>query len=153
MALSTLAKTFDKFSDINSSKSSWNIKGKVLRLWVVKDFNRNEIPFSVEMIIMDYEGQRIHCSIRKTLLYKLQNEVKEIRVYAFDKLDVATNGGSYKTTKHQYKFNFRFDSKVQALDPSKLSNISPFKFVPIAEIISGSYDTDYLVDKLLFDPY
>jgi hypothetical protein len=55
MALSTLAKTFDKFSDINSSKSSWNIKGKVLRLWVVKDFNRNEIPFSVEMIIMDYE--------------------------------------------------------------------------------------------------
>ncbi|WJX19750.1 hypothetical protein P8452_09393 [Trifolium repens] len=70
MALPTLAKTFDKFSDVNSTKSSWNVKGKVIRLWVVKDFNRNVIPFSVEMILMDSEGQRIHCSTRKTLLYK-----------------------------------------------------------------------------------
>jgi hypothetical protein len=55
MALPTLAKTFDKFSDVNSTKSSWNVKGKVIRLWVVKDFNRNVIPFSVEMILMDSE--------------------------------------------------------------------------------------------------
>jgi hypothetical protein len=55
MALSTLSKTFDKISEINSSKSSWNIKGKVIRLWVVKDFNRNDLPFSVEMVLMDVD--------------------------------------------------------------------------------------------------
>jgi hypothetical protein len=55
MALSTFAKTFDKFSDVNSTKSSWNVKEKVIRLWVVKDVNINETPLSVEMILMDSE--------------------------------------------------------------------------------------------------
>jgi hypothetical protein len=53
MALSTLSKTFDKISEINDSKSSWSVKAKVIRLWVVKDFNRNDLPFSVEMVLMD----------------------------------------------------------------------------------------------------
>jgi hypothetical protein len=58
-----------------------------------------------------------------------------------------------ETTKRPYKLNFRFGSKVQALGPNKQSNISPFKFVHIVEINSGSYDVDYLVGKLLFNPY
>ncbi|KAK2401733.1 replication protein A 70 kDa DNA-binding subunit E [Trifolium repens] len=110
MALSTLSKTFDKISEINSSKSSWNIKGKVIRLWVVKDFNRNDLPFSVEMVLMDVDGDRIHCSIKKTLLYKFVSDIKEGRVYSLENLDVATNGGSYKTTKHPYKLNFHYDT-------------------------------------------
>jgi hypothetical protein len=55
MALSTLSKTFDKISEIYDSKSAWNVKAKVIRLWVVKDFNRNDLPFSVEMVLMDAE--------------------------------------------------------------------------------------------------
>ncbi|KAK2435994.1 replication protein A 70 kDa DNA-binding subunit E [Trifolium repens] len=142
MALSTLSKTFDKISEINDSKSSWSVKAKVIRLWVVKDFNRNDLPFSVEM------GDRIHCSVRKTLLYKFAEHIKEGRVYSFENLDSATNGGTYKTTKHGYKLTFQFGSKVNPLGPNKLNNLSPFKFVPIGEVNNGSYDSDYLVDVI-----
>jgi hypothetical protein len=58
-----------------------------------------------------------------------------------------------ETTKRPYKLNFQLGSKVQALGPNKQSNISPFKFVHIVEIISGSYVVDYLVGKLSFNPF
>jgi replication factor A1 len=65
------------------------------------------------------QGDRIHCSIKKTLLYKFVSDIKEGRVYSLENLDVATNGGSYKTTKHPYKLNFQFGSKVTPLGPNK----------------------------------
>jgi replication factor A1 len=97
------------------------------------------------------QGDRIHCSIRKTLLYKFAEHIKEGRVYSFENLDSATNGGSYKTTKHEYKVTFQFGSKVTPLGPNKLNNLSPFKFVPIGEINNGSYDSDVLVGKLYIE--
>jgi len=36
---------FQRIYEINSSKSSWRLKAKVIRLWTVSDFNRNTLPF------------------------------------------------------------------------------------------------------------
>jgi hypothetical protein len=50
-----MTNTFQRISEINSSKSSWSLKAKVIRLWTVSDFNRNTLPFSVEMVLIDSE--------------------------------------------------------------------------------------------------
>jgi hypothetical protein len=49
MAL-TIATAFNKIEEINIEKSFWNIKAKIIRLWQVSDFNRNNVAFSVEMV-------------------------------------------------------------------------------------------------------
>ncbi|MCI25881.1 replication protein A 70 kDa dna-binding subunit, partial [Trifolium medium] len=56
-------------------------------------------------------------------------------------------GGAYRTTRHPYKLNFQFGSLVQRLTNFEI-NKSPFLFVPISEIVGGSYDTDYLCDVI-----
>jgi replication factor A1 len=142
MAL-TIATAFNKIEEINIEKSFWNIKAKIIRLWQVSDFNRNNVAFSVEMVLMDCDGGRIHATIKKTLLYKFKNEVLEGKTYAFEKMGVASNGGGYRTTTHPYKLNFQYSSTVQHL-PSLQITKSPYHFVPISDIIGGGYDTDYL---------
>lgn len=44
---------FSPISEITPSKESWSIMGKIVRLWVVTDFVKHKIPFSVEMVLID----------------------------------------------------------------------------------------------------
>ncbi|KAK2457830.1 replication protein A 70 kDa DNA-binding subunit E [Trifolium repens] len=95
---------FSKIEEVNSDRATWNCKAKIIRLWELSDFNRNTIPFSIEMVLMDADGAKIHAT---------------------------------------------FTSIVQRLCNQDIVK-SPFNFTPIAEIINGSYDTDFLVDVIGF---
>lgn len=134
---------FSIVPEITAEKTFYNLKCKIIRLWKVADFNRNVIPFSIEMVLMDEGGDRIHASVKRTLIYKFKNDLIEGKSYSFENLGVAKNGGSYRTTRHAYKLNFQFNSKVQLLSNLTITK-SPYCFVPIAEIIGGSFDIDYL---------
>jgi hypothetical protein len=59
-------------------------------------------------------------------------------------MDVAANGGDYKTTRHPYKLNFQISTKLFELSVGVVRG-SPFDFVPIPKICDGTYDQDYLV--------
>ncbi|GAU47399.1 hypothetical protein TSUD_372880 [Trifolium subterraneum] len=99
------------------------------------------------MVLMDNDGGRIHATIKKTLIYKFKNDLIEGKVYCFENLGVSTNGGAYRTTHHPYKMNFQYTSVVQRLSNFEI-NISPFDFVPISDIVTGVYDTDFLCDVI-----
>ncbi|MCH81835.1 replication factor-A carboxy-terminal domain protein, partial [Trifolium medium] len=98
---------------------------------------------------MDRNQNYIHASIRKTLIYKFKDELEEGKCYSFEGLGVAANGGAYRTTHHKYKLNFQYSSVVQRLPNFDIAR-SPYKFVSIAEVVGGLYDTDYLVDVIGF---
>jgi hypothetical protein len=134
---------FSPISEISVEKTFWNVKAKVIRLWQVADFSRNTLPFSNEMVLMDEAGDRIHATIRKTLLYKFKNDIFEGKCYTFENMGIANNGGNYRTTRHPLKLNFQFSSKVTYL-PTLTITKSPYNFIPISEIVGGSYDTDFL---------
>lgn len=136
---------FSPISEISTEKTFWNLKARVIRLWQVSDFNRNTLPFSTEMVLMDEAGNRIHATIKKNLLYKFKNDIFEGRCFSFENMGVANNGGNYRTTRHNFKLNFQFGSKVVFL-PNLSITKSPYNFVPIPEIVGGAYDTDYLPD-------
>ncbi|PNX92168.1 replication factor A protein [Trifolium pratense] len=142
-------KMFSNIDEINSDRSTWNLQAKIIRLWQVSDFNRANVPFSVEMVLMDSDGAKIHATIKKTLIYKFKHDLIEGKVYSFENLGVASNNGGYRTTHHPYKLNFQFGSFVQRLSNCDIVK-SPFTFVPIAEIVGGLYDTDFLVDVIGF---
>jgi hypothetical protein len=44
---------FSNIEEINSDKATYNFRAKIIRLWQVYDFNRNNNVFSVEMVLMD----------------------------------------------------------------------------------------------------
>ncbi|WJX68944.1 hypothetical protein P8452_53263 [Trifolium repens] len=53
---------FSSFAEINSTRSSWNCRAKIIRLWQTSNFNRNTLHFSIEMVLMDSYGGRIHAT-------------------------------------------------------------------------------------------
>ncbi|TKY75325.1 replication factor-A carboxy-terminal domain protein [Spatholobus suberectus] len=109
--------------------------------------------------ILISEGDRIQASIRKTLIYKFEKEIREGFVYSIANFGFASNGGAYSVTRHQYKLSFQYGTKVLLVDTSFVS-ISPFAFVTFPEICDN-YDSDYLVGRCisyklecaLFGPY
>ncbi|WJX57196.1 DNA helicase [Trifolium repens] len=54
---------FSSFAEINSTRSSWNCRAKIIRLWQTSNSNRNTLSFSIEMVLMDSYGGRIHATI------------------------------------------------------------------------------------------
>ncbi|XP_058746876.1 uncharacterized protein LOC131619844 [Vicia villosa] len=97
----------DFVKEINPSKESWDIVVQVIRLWFVPDMNSKEKFFAMEMVLMDEKGDKIQASVRKALLSRFENKIREGTVYNFKSFSVAANTGGYRTTKHQFKLNLQ----------------------------------------------
>lgn len=145
--LITMETKFDSISDIIPEKESWAFVAKVIRLWLVADYNKNKLPYSMELVLMDDKGDKINASIRRTIIYKFDKDLNEGFVFSFHQFGVATNGGSYRTTHHTYKLNFQFATKVTKMGACAVRP-DIFSLVPISDINAGNCDTDYLVDVM-----
>ena len=96
-----------------------------------------------------FQGSKIHASIRRTLIYKFQNDISEGHVYAIQNFSVAPDSGIYRTTHHPYKINFKFGTKVSLLNVNLVPDIKP-QYTPLSLLTTTAFDTDYLVGKSIF---
>ena len=94
------------------------------------------------------KGFLIHASVRRTLIYKFQSEIKEDKVYAIQSFSVSCNGGSYRTTNHTYKINFQIGTKVNLVECNLVPKSST-AYTPFSTITAPGFDTYYLVSKYL----
>ena len=95
-----------------------------------------------------FQGSKIHASIRRTLIYKFQNEIFEGHVYAIQNFSVAPNSGIYRTTHHPFKINFQFGTKVSLLNVNLVPDMKP-QYTLLSLLTTTAFDTDYLVGKLI----
>lgn len=102
------------------------------------------------MIVLLLQGNRIHASVRRTLVYKFVNDLKEGSVYSIHNLSVSPNVGSFRTTQHASKLNFQFNSKVQIMDIGRVVG-EGFALVPISQLFEPGLNTDYLVGELILN--
>jgi replication factor A1 len=103
---------FWNIEEINSNRTTWNIRVKIIRLWQVSDFNRINVSFSLEMVLIDAAGDKIHATIKKTQIYKFKNDLIEGKIYCLENMGVGTNSEAYRSTRHPYKLNFQYSSLV-----------------------------------------
>ncbi|KAL5079380.1 hypothetical protein RYX36_007801, partial [Vicia faba] len=54
-------------------------------------------------------GDKIQASVRKALLPRFENKIKEGSSYNFKSIGVASNTGAFRTMKHQFKLNLQND--------------------------------------------
>ena len=94
------------------------------------------------------QGVLIHASIRRTLIYKFQYEIKEDKVYSIQSFSVSCNGGSYRTTNHAYKINFQFGTKVNLIESTLVPKTST-TYTLFSTIKAPGFDVDYLVSKYI----
>ncbi|KAL2990459.1 hypothetical protein AAZX31_11G202900 [Glycine max] len=123
--------------EIDATRENWKICVRVVRLWLVPNFKNKKLSHSLEMVLVNsHMGDRIHTTVKRTLVYKFQNEIKKGKCYSFHPMGVASNIGGFKTNHHPYKLIFQFSTKVILLEDGAVPNIV-YDLVPISTIMDG----------------
>ncbi|AES99245.1 replication factor A protein 1 [Medicago truncatula] len=144
-----MEKLFHSVSEIALGEDGWKIKVRVLRLWEVPSFLKPDQTNSLEMVLIDEMGTKIHASVRKQLFYVFQSKLSEGKVYEMSCFSVAPSVGSYRTTLHPYKIVFQMTTKVQACEGASIPSLG-ISLCKIADVCQHTSDHDYLVDVLGF---
>nr|KAJ0212234.1 hypothetical protein LSAT_V11C400182590 [Lactuca sativa] len=92
--------------EIDSIKDDFTIKVRIIRLWTQKSkFDAND-TYSIEMILMDVEGRKIHASCVKKWFPKFKRYLKEDSSIYVKKPNVAPNTSKFKFAHPETKLNF-----------------------------------------------
>ncbi|CAI9287771.1 unnamed protein product [Lactuca saligna] len=123
--------------EIDSIKDDFTIKVRIIHLWTQKSkFNAKE-TYSIEMILMDEEGRKIHASCVKKWFPKFKRYLKEdISIYV-KKPNVAPNTLNFKFADPERKLNFYHDTTVKECENFS-GSAHGFDFVDFNTIVSNN---------------
>ncbi|KAL4298933.1 hypothetical protein AHAS_Ahas17G0050400 [Arachis hypogaea] len=105
-----------EFKKMHPPREAWRLKVRVLRLWVVPSFGNNEVPNSMEMILLDEHCGKIQATVKKPLLNRFRDLIVEGQVYRMAYFTVVSNHDSYRATSHEFKLVFLHQTTVVAVD-------------------------------------
>ncbi|XP_019227248.1 PREDICTED: uncharacterized protein LOC109208572 [Nicotiana attenuata] len=130
-----MATHIDFIKDITISKMQWKLKVRVVRLWEVPDrFNPGTI-FSIELVLQDEKGDRIHASIGKSVLHLLKTQINELGLYLMANFIVCQNKERFNSTKYRLMLTFTQRTTVaETIDPLFPMNI--FELRPYHQLIN-----------------
>ncbi|XP_025703856.1 uncharacterized protein [Arachis hypogaea] len=124
--------TFDSVKDLSLiSKKNWCIKIRILRMWKVPSYEKSYFQPSMELVVLDKEGSRIHC-FTQSVHYRLFKPILD-------------EGKKYRPTKHSMRIIFKRETLVSSADDMDIL-IESFDFVAIKEILSSIRDDLFLID-------
>lgn len=106
-----------------------------------------EQPNSLEMVLIDEKGAKIHATVRKQLLYVFQKKLAEEDAYKMSYFSVTPNVGYYYTTIYEYKLIFQKKTKVQKIEDSVIPN-NGLSLSKIEKLSKHNVDYPYLVDVI-----
>ncbi|GAU31614.1 hypothetical protein TSUD_63630 [Trifolium subterraneum] len=86
---------FDMVGSVSPGRESWRFKVLVLRLWNVYSFMRPDQVNSIEMVLIDEKGAKIHASVRRQLMYLFRLKIAEGNVYKMSHFSVEPEPDPY----------------------------------------------------------
>ncbi|KAM7257273.1 hypothetical protein ACFE04_013014 [Oxalis oulophora] len=136
---------YSYIADIVPGRIDWLIKVCVTRKWNVPNFfNPQEIK-SLDIVLQDEKGDRIHCSIKKELIPQFQDKIHEgLAVYSIHNLLVASSKSKQKVTRNEYKL-CSMKSTVVTLITGEVITHSIFDFVNFSTILETD-DLPHMID-------
>ncbi|KAG4958695.1 hypothetical protein JHK82_035400 [Glycine max] len=72
-----MASRFTSISNIVASRIHWKLKCRIMRLWVVTNFNNPSTETSLEMLLVDEKGGKIHAHVKKSLINDFKTILEE----------------------------------------------------------------------------
>ncbi|XP_057450757.1 uncharacterized protein LOC130742671 [Lotus japonicus] len=142
-----LSLTVDDVSSISKENDVWRVIVKVVRKWMTPNFDRSKLPNSMELVLMDAKGDRIHGKVQRTHVYKFNPLLVEGRVYMLSHFSIGDSALDFRTTTHTHRIIFGFDSVVQTLTDDPITK-SPCSFVYVSDLMSNDQDQTLLVDVI-----
>ncbi|KAL2893522.1 Replication protein A 70 kDa DNA-binding subunit C, partial [Bienertia sinuspersici] len=101
-----MAQSINMINDLTPINEIWKIKVRIILLWEVPNYNNPNVVDSIELVLVDEKGSRIEASIRKTIMQRFSNMVKEGWCSIIVNFGLISNIGKHRVTNHSYKLNF-----------------------------------------------
>jgi hypothetical protein len=161
-----------KISEICGGKIDFEIQVRVMNLWSTPDRNNPAVEGAIHMIFLDetvcleilcntfipllsvdfffywicfgIQNGRIHATIRKDLISKFKDEIREGCVYFFERFMVAKNDPTFKTTPHKHKLNFMRGTRVFKIHDNNVIPKNCFDFMPFQDILACTTEDRFL---------
>ncbi|XLU65583.1 hypothetical protein S245_024792, partial [Arachis hypogaea] len=131
--IGALNKKVDVIADINPMKLAWTLKVVIMRLYEFPiKWNPREI-YSMELVLQDEMGDRIHCSIPKSNMVVFRTLIREHELYAMKNFIVQAIGQSVRTTSNKYKLSFYTKTFVSLLSSDNFL-FNSFQFISYEKI-------------------
>ncbi|XP_039684491.1 uncharacterized protein [Medicago truncatula] len=113
-------------------------------MWEVPAFLNLDQPNSLEMVLIDEKGDKIHATVRKQLLYVFQKKLAEEDAYKMFYFSIAPNVGYYHTTTQEFKLIFQMKTKVQKIESSAIPD-NGLSVSKIEDLSKHTVDYPFLV--------
>nr|XP_043633375.1 uncharacterized protein LOC122604556 [Erigeron canadensis] len=98
--------------DINDNSANCTIKVQVLLLWNTFYQKTHFKPSSLDMILVDEQGTKIHGSIHNTLISKFEHMLEEGGFRVISNFDVKSTKSMFLLANHSYRLCFLDDTVV-----------------------------------------
>ncbi|RYR68172.1 hypothetical protein Ahy_A03g014649 [Arachis hypogaea] len=95
-----------KIVDINPTINNLCVCIRVIRLWTLPSYENSPLPYSIEMVWLDDDGEKIHASVKRAFVSRFVNLLEEGISYQIRYFGVGLNNGYFKTTHHEYFVSF-----------------------------------------------
>ncbi|KAF8052784.1 hypothetical protein N665_1505s0008 [Sinapis alba] len=129
--------------DIKPHKTAWRVQVKVLHSW--RQWNKIAGD-SLELILSDANGTKIHASCKKTYMGQLASKVPVGKWINIDHFGLTGAGRTYRTTNNVYRMNFVHNTSIT---PSTLHIEDNFlDLVDFDSILRGKPDINILIDVI-----
>ncbi|KAL6516286.1 hypothetical protein OROGR_019591 [Orobanche gracilis] len=142
-----LSLPIDDVSAISKEKNEFKIIVEVVQRWLTQSYDHTKRHNTLELVLMDAKGDKIHATVRRTHVYKFSPLLVEDRVYMLSYFIVDDCARDFRTTTHGYKIIFDFNSVVQTLTDVLITK-SPNSFVSVSDIMFNDPDQTLLVVRI-----
>ncbi|XP_019227833.1 PREDICTED: uncharacterized protein LOC109209110 [Nicotiana attenuata] len=111
------------------------VESSAVRLWEVPDRFNPDTTFSIELVLQDEKGDRIHASIGKSVLHLFKTQINELGLHLMANFIVCQNKERFNTTKHRLRLTFtQWTTVAEIIDPLFPMNI--FDMRPYHQLIN-----------------
>ncbi|CAI9782726.1 unnamed protein product [Fraxinus pennsylvanica] len=143
-----MAPIIDMLTDIIPTKTKWAFRDRVVRLWKNLTFGKSDDICSLEMVLIDRDGTRIHASVKRNLIKTFKPIIREGVLYVMRDFVIGYNNSKYKASSHRYKLNFMMKTYVKEVEDSSFP-YHIYNFIPFGHLLSASkIDENKLIDVI-----
>nr|XP_043633510.1 replication protein A 70 kDa DNA-binding subunit-like [Erigeron canadensis] len=126
---------------------SWKIKVKIVRLWKQTYTNNLAMVASIDMVLMDEQGNKIQATVKRNLFPQFEMLLLEGAVRVISNFGLASNTGKFLLTQHKCKINF-YRTTVVRICTDWDSDEQQFDFMSFTDILAQKRDPIYAFDVI-----
>ncbi|KAG5606904.1 hypothetical protein H5410_028396 [Solanum commersonii] len=144
--IQNMALQYNTITEITNNSMNWNLKVRVIRFWTTPDKYKPDIPYSMELILQDEKGDRIHASIDKYTIKYFRDKIYDHGLYRMKYFVIASYHSKFKSNSHKHKLIFTQNTIVTKLEDSSF-HMDVFKLRTFDEVaIQHNTDENQLID-------